>query len=51
MMAESKVLAELTLIAGVDLTYQLLNSLTDNPQVVLGFIYGLLQSHRNHPEQ
>ena len=36
-MAESRVLAELTLIAGVDPTYQLLNLLTDNPLVLLGF--------------
>ena len=36
-MAESMVLGELTLIAGVDPTYQFLNLLTDNPPVLLGF--------------
>ena len=36
-MAESMVLAELTLIVGVDPTYQLLNLLTDNPPVLLSF--------------
>jgi hypothetical protein len=31
------VMAELTLIAGIDPTYHLLDLLTDNPPVLLGF--------------